>query len=91
MRITKKHLEAKVQTINNLLDRPKTPYTRVDGKLKANIGNFSLSMAYGGYSVHEMTNEQGGVSTIINIGHIPARELALLLDGFVAGIMVNKG
>lgn len=89
-RITKKQLIARIETINSILNRPATPYSQVDGKLIANIGNFSLSQAYGGYGVHLMVNENGGVSTPIWYGHIPARDAYERLSAFIAGLQFSK-
>lgn len=90
-RITKKQLQARIDTINSILNRPATPYTKqADGKLIANIGNFSLSQAYGGYGVHLMVNENGGVSTPIWYGHIPARDAYERISAFIAGLTFSK-
>jgi len=89
-RITKKQLQARIDTINSILGMPETPYTRTDEKLVANIGNFSLSQAYGGYGVHLMCNEHGGVSTPIWNGHIPARDAYDRISAFIAGLTFKK-
>jgi len=89
-RITKKNLQARIETINSILNRPATPYTQVDGKLVANLGNFSLSQAYGGYCVHLMVNDGGGVSTPIWYGHIPARDAYERISAFIAGLTFSK-
>jgi len=89
-RITKKLLQARIDTINSILKMPETPYTRTEEKFTANIGNFSLSQAYGGYCVHRMCNENGGVSTPLWAGHIPARDAYERLSAFIAGLTFNK-
>lgn len=90
-RITKKQLQSRIETINSILNRPVTPYTKqADGKLIANIGNFSLSQAYGGYGVHLMVNDGGGVSTPIWYGHIPARDAYERLSAFISGLQFQK-
>ena len=89
-RITKKQLQSRIDTINSLLKRPTSPYSQVDGKLVANIGNFSLSQAYGGFGVHLMANESGGVSTPIWYGHIPARDAYERISAFIAGLQFSK-
>lgn len=61
-RITEKHLQAVVARLNRAMNRQMEPYTMVDGKMRANIGNFHLSHAYGGVCVQEMANESGGVN-----------------------------
>ena len=89
-RITKKLLQARIETINSILGMPETPYTRTDDKLVANIGNFYLSQAYGGYCVNRMCNENGGVSTPIWAGYIPAREAYERICAFIAGLTFTK-
>jgi hypothetical protein len=92
-RITKKLLVSRIDTINSILGMPKSPYTRYvspNDKLTANIGNFHLSQAYGGYCVHRMCNEKGGVSTPIWAGHIPAREAYERICAFIAGLTFTK-
>lgn len=89
-RITKKMLQSRIETINSILGMPEQPYTRIDDKLIANIGNFSLSQAYGGYGVHLMVNERGGISTPIWHGHIPARDAYEQINAFIAGLTFTK-
>jgi hypothetical protein len=89
-RITKKLLVSRIDTINSILGMPETPYNRTNEGFAANIGNFHLSQAYGGYCVHRMCNENGGVSTPIWHGHIPAREAYERLSAFIAGLTFTK-
>jgi hypothetical protein len=89
-RITKKLLQARIETINSILNRPLTPYTRTGEMLVANIGNFSLSQAYGGYGVHLMVSKLGGVSCPIWDGHITARDAYDRLSAFIAGLTFTK-
>ena len=81
-RITDKRLENRVATLNKMLDRPATSWTRISGENKANIGNLHISHAYGGVSLHEMCNDGGGVNDL-NGGHGTKREL----DTFISGMM----
>ena len=85
-RITRAHLDAKVATINSMTKSPTEPSRMVDGKWTANVGNYHLSGAYGGYSLHRMSNESGGVSDVFNCGHIPAKQLAALMSAYTAGL-----
>lgn len=85
-RITRSFLEAKVRTLNSMMDAPMDAYRTVDGKAVANIGNFHISGAYGGFCLHRMSNDAGGVSDVFSTGHIPARELAGLISAYMAGI-----
>ena len=89
-RITKKLLQSRIETINSILGMPETPYTRTEDKFSANIGNFSLSQASGGFCVHRMCNENGGVSTPIWAGHISSREAYERICAFIAGLTFAK-
>jgi hypothetical protein len=81
-RITEAHLQAKVDRLNRITGSPAEPYT--DGK--ANVGNFHLSHAYGGVCLHRMYNDGGACTAPLIGGHVPKRELAGLLDAYIAGI-----
>ena len=81
-RITRAHLDAKAATINSMTKSPSEAYTNG----KANKGHYHISGAYGGYCLHRMSNESGGVSDVFSIGHVSARELAGLLSAYTAGL-----
>jgi hypothetical protein len=85
-RITRAFLEAKARTINSMTKSPDEPSRMVDGKYVSNAGNYHISGAYGGYSLHRMSNEAGGVSDVFSCGHVPARELAGLMSAYTAGL-----
>ena len=85
-RITRSFLEAKVRTLNSMMAMPQDSYTRINDKLTANIGNYHISGANGGFCLHRMVTEGGGVSDVFSCGHIPARELAGLISAYMAGI-----
>ena len=85
-RITRAHLEAKARTINIMRHAPLEPYRTVNGKAVANKGNYHISGAYGGYSLHRMSNESGGASDVLTNGHTSARELAALMSAYTAGL-----
>jgi hypothetical protein len=86
-RITINTLYAIATRINKLTNSPLEPYSRnTEGKLQANIGNFHISGAYGGYSLHRMVNTGGGVSDVFNCGHMKARELADRMYAYERGI-----
>lgn len=91
-RITKSDLERLVQVINMETGSPLEPYTRnQDGKLVANIGNYHLSGAYGGWSLHRMVTDTGGVESTLNCGHIPKRALFERMAAFRERIRAGKG
>ena len=81
-RITDKQLDAIADRLNKITNSPLKPY--IDGK--AQVGNYHISHAYGGVSLHRMHNDGGGVSEPLNCGHVPKRELANLMWAFIAGI-----
>ena len=85
-RITIANLESVVDRINRLTGSPATPWRREGDRNRANIGNYHLSHAYGGVSLHRMANESGGVTTPLGSGHVPKRELYEQLHAFVRGI-----
>jgi hypothetical protein len=85
-RISRSFLDAKAATINSMTKSPAEPSRMVNGKYCANIGNYHISGAYGGYSLHRMATEGGGVSDVFNCGHVPARELAGLMSAYMSGL-----
>jgi hypothetical protein len=93
MRITIKHLRPLVDRLNRVAGHPLEPWSRgEDGKLRANIGNFHIDQACGGYSLHKMANECGGVNDVFRVGHISARALYDQIHAFLCGMeYANKG
>ena len=85
-RTTIKTLETLVQWINEKTNQPLEPWTRTDKKFTANIGNYHLDGAYGGYALYQMTNEGGEVHDVSRIGHVPKKELERFLRAFLAGL-----
>lgn len=76
-RVTIKTLEAIADRLNVQTGSPAKAWDKnEDGQHKAQIGNFYISQAYGGYSLHRMVTDGGGVSDVFSCGHIPARQLA---------------
>ena len=88
-RITIKHLRELCETLNKMTGHALEPYTRNgngNGNLRANVGNYHISRAYGGHTLHQMANESGGVNTPLSCGHVPARELYGLMHAYLKGI-----
>lgn len=86
-RITRKTLQSVVDRLNRETGSPANPWTKgEDGKYRSNIGNFHLSGAYGGWSLHRMINEAGAVSDVFSGGHVPARELYNQIHAYLRGI-----
>jgi hypothetical protein len=87
-RITQKMLEGKADYLNKITGSPAEQWhkDRINGKYKANIGNYHISYAYGGASLHRMVSEGGGVSTPLGHGHVPKRELLNLMEAYIRGL-----
>lgn len=83
-------LKAKIAYLNEITNSPIKPYENVNGKLKANIGNFHLYQAYGAYSLHRMVNEGGGISDSYVYGLHTKRELFNRLNAFINGLEFNR-
>ncbi len=79
-----------VNRLNRITNSPSAPYVRVDGHTVAQIGNFHLSHAYGGVCLHRMSNDGGGVSDALSIGHVPKRELYSALYAFIRGLEFSE-
>lgn len=84
-RVTRKDLEAIVARINRMTDSPAEPYRKEGDRYIANVGNYHLSGAYGGWALHQMGNESGGTRDVLQSGHVPARELQGLMFAYIAG------
>jgi len=85
--ITVAQLQSAVDRLNRETDSPMQPYAPdADGRQRAQIGNFHLSRAYGGFALHRMVTDGGGVSSPLSTGHIPARELLGLMHAYLAGL-----
>ncbi len=87
-RITIRHLQPMVDRLNKMTHSPAQPYVRsADGtRSVAQIGNYHLSQAYGGFSLHRMFNNAGGVSDVFRCGYVPARELYHRLSAYIDGM-----
>ena len=85
MRITQKDLEELTQRINEMTENPLEPFTQSeDGKFHRNPGNYHLSYAYGGVTLHQM-GAKGGIREII-AGYRPKRELYEKMQSLIAGL-----
>lgn len=90
MRITERDLESVVARINKMTGSPATPYTRDEnGKFTANVGNFHLDAAYGGWALHRMETTGGGVEVILS-GYVPKRELYEKMQAFLSGLYMAR-
>lgn len=88
-RITDKQLQYLVDEINRATGNPRDPWTAreyPETGYKANIGNYHLSGAYGGVSLHQICSDGGGVHDTFRCGHIPKRELYERMRAFLDGL-----
>ena len=86
-RITERDLNGVCKTLNKVTGNPETPFTRDEaGKHSANIGNYHIDSAYGGYKLVQMVNTGGGIRTITS-GYITKRELYYQIHSYMDGIL----
>lgn len=85
-RVTTQMLENLALTINEVTGNPTETYERgEDGRWSGLVGNYHISSAYGGASLHRMVNTSGGASDVFGRGHMPKRELGELMHAFLRG------
>ena len=89
-RITRKQLDSATEGLNRVTGSPLEPYTQLEGRAVANLNNYHISGAYGGYCLHQMVNTSGGVRDVFNSGHVSARELLPLIWAFRNGYETAK-
>lgn len=89
-RITKGDLENLVSRINDATDNPKITWHATEGKLIANVGNYSLSGAYGGWKLVQIVSEAGGERDISNMGYSSKRELYYWMTAFLNGLATER-
>lgn len=89
---TAQRIEAQLR-INRLTNSPSAPWAlAVDdpkSRMRAQIGNYHLSGAYGGVCLHQLVNEGGGVRDVLQCGHVPKRLLYDMMHAFIAGMEVK--
>ena len=83
-------LQACVDYLNELTGQPALPWTQTENGLKANVGNYHISGAYGGFCLYQMTNEYGRVTTPLFWWHGPKRKLFNALNAFIEEIEAGK-
>jgi hypothetical protein len=85
-RTTEKDLQDAVDRINRVTHSPLASYANNDGVYMANTGNYHVSFAYGGASLHRMGNESGGIEDVFRCGHIAKRDLYERMNAFLKGL-----
>lgn len=76
--------------INRTLGTPMQPYVGEHGKWTAQIGNYHLSGAYGGKSLHQMLTDGGEVRDVFSCGHVSKRDLYERMHAFLRGIETKQ-
>ena len=90
-RITVRDLEAVCKRINIAVNgEALEPWIRENGHLRAVIDCYTLSGAYGGYSLHRIVGESGGVRDVFGCGHVAKRDLYERMQAFLRGIDVRS-
>jgi hypothetical protein len=86
-RIRQSDLEYLAGLINQATNSPMETLTRDEsGKLTANVGNYYISGAYGGVSLHRNVNLRGACTDVFNCGHVPKRDLYNRMRAYLAGL-----
>ncbi len=89
-RVKMRDLYILVDRINELTNNPKETYIKTKNKLEAQIGNYHLSGAYGGWQLQQIVNVGGGVKTHLNTGFGTKKELYLAMQNYINGIYEGK-
>jgi len=85
-RTTQKQLEFLCKRINTARQTPAKPYERIDGSLVGQIGNYHISGAYGGVSLHQTMTTGGGVRDVFGCGYVTKRDLYNRMSAYLAGV-----
>lgn len=88
-RISIKDIEARISYLNKITCKPETAYTKIDGKLSANIGHYHLAQAYGGCALYRMDNESGGVDDVSRIGYASKKELYQWINAYITELQAK--
>ncbi len=89
-RITEKDLKATVDRINRATDSPIESVQKTGTQYEWQIGNYHLSFAYGGVSLHRVVGVSGGVSDVFRCGHTTKRDLYERMHAFLAGLEAKQ-
>lgn len=87
-RITIKTLLSVCDNLNRMTGSPMQPWVRnPDGNgMTAQIGNYHIDQAYGGYQLNRMMNTGGGVTAPLGLGFGTARECYDKMRAYMAGL-----
>lgn len=82
IRISEKDLQGMVDRLNRVTNSPAT-YSGKDG---ANVGHYTLGMAFGGYQLQRVTSKGGACTTPLGGGYCTKKELYEKVYTFICGI-----
>ena len=87
MKVTKDNLEHEINRVNLATGSPLATWTKtVAGNYTANVGNYHLSGAYGGWQLQRICTEGGGVSVPFGGGYVSKAAMYAQLQAFLAGV-----
>lgn len=89
-RISEKDLKRVIDDLNTITGNPLTYGTRTSDEFKANIGNYHLYCAYGGYELVQTMNEGGGVHVISRNGCTTKRDLYTQIKSLIDGVALGR-
>ncbi len=90
-RITKQDLENAIDRLNATAGTPTEPWAKDKaGKFRANIGNYHLDGAYGGWKFTQHVNEGGGCNNPTAMGFETKRDCLAMINAFTAGLTSAK-
>lgn len=95
MRISRKHLDCSVATINRLLGASAEPYTLKGDRYKANVGNYHITASSPGdgatrYALAKMVNNGGGISIVYGTEVCGGSNFADVLAAMISGIQAAQ-
>ena len=90
MRISEEDLKIMIKRLNHTAGTPEDPYAYdAKGAFKPQAKCFHLSMAYGGYALHQMCDTGSGVHDVFG-GHVPKRELYDQIYAYIKGFLYRE-
>lgn len=89
-RITQRDLDRMADRINRATGAPLQAWTGEGGKRQASVGHYYIASAYGGYSLERIENIDGGTSSPLETGHLPARDLHRIMQAYLIGLRQAK-
>lgn len=83
------NLESQIQYLNQITGNPEQTWIRVDGQNIAQIGNYHLEGAYGGWNLAQIVNIHGAITNPLGGGFCSKTELYAKINAFIIGIIIG--